>query len=260
MKIIDDIRRERKADWLLAKQMQAEQLRKASEANKDKFLKNFYDPDTPPEQKMTSRDVRDIPDGQVTPETRKHMFEMIQHAAERGPVDPAVSKRNTLDLIIGVRNGSINDMKDIDQSLANHDIDYNGFKLVEGEFLGRKTPEGQRLADLRARFMATYGNSVNPQNASGIKLAEGNKREYDLYSYIRRKEESVPPSQREDLYEPTSPNFIGKTPYARPMSPWEQSKLLDERTANSRKKPQAVEVPPPPREYPDATWDENARN
>lgn len=266
--IYKDTKRALKADWLMAKQEEELRLKKASETNKDDFLKNLYDPDLKPGERFTAKDILRIPSSQITPETREHLLKVREHEAEKKPISIGRASATALDLIVQVRNGTVKDMGPVDAALANGEIDYERFKQVEGELYGKRTPEGQLLGDIRSRFMQQYGPVVNPKDINGMQFEQGHIRQFALESYARRLEQTMPPEKRSDLYDPTKPEFIGNSPYAKGPTPYEIMQGTREfmkagqtPPAKAVPAPSVTPVARPPwlEQYPDAVKDAQGR-
>lgn len=211
----------KKTDALLARQLEHERLTKASEQAKDDILRNLYDPD-PNKTKITAQQILAIPHDQITPETREHLLRLQAARAEKAEVPVAVAKGNMIDLLMQIRSGAITDMDPITKALSERQIDYERYKQLQTELLDRKTPEGTFLAEAKGKFMNVYRDVVNPKDINGMHFNP--TRVYDLEHYIdmqvtalKAQGKSAPDITR-ILFDPSSPEFVGKSAYARPTS------------------------------------------
>jgi hypothetical protein len=150
-------------------------------------------------------------------------------------------------------------------ALGKDEIDYPRFKQVQQELVDLKTPEGESLGRQRADFMRQYSEVVNPRDSMGLKHESGYARNYNLEFYARQREQELRTSGKDphELYNPNSPDFLGKTSAARPPSAYQLQQEAAERLRNEAEARQKIErerkgleTPERPKEVPeDFTYD-----
>lgn len=156
-----------------------------------------------------------LPGASLEPGRIKTMVENGERITARldkaEPLGP-VSHQTTIDLLNRIRAtdpSRLTSNDDIYKAYADGKLNNTDFKFLQQEYQQMRTPEGQALAQDRARFFKQYagtiaGRSYDPVTGSPKLYAaemDARRREHDLQA------KGEDPHQ---LYDPASPNFLGK--------------------------------------------------
>lgn len=261
-----EVKRQNKIDDTNARMAANEQRKTTSDNTYDNFLKAMHDPD--PTKRPTYEMLRNIPNGTVLPGHLSEMYKSLDNAANKPPVTPQESQTNAIPLMQRVWSGDTGAIDDARKAFSDHKIGYSQLQEIQNQ--EKLDPDVKGKID---RFMKYYGNVVNPYDSA---LPSGHnpeniKKEYALSEYVRQSfEETMAKSGKTEalkLLDPTNPNFIGNSEYAKPTSAAElhAAAKTEQKTkglfgmlfgGSDDTKPAAEAAPPRPKAAPAAAqWD-----
>lgn len=219
--------RANRADALLQKQLQHEQLEKNSDAAEQQVMSSYFNPD-PTAERIPVKDILALDN--VTAAAKSRMLNIAFNAANKLEVSPAQSAENSAALMHDIWNGKITDIGTLRDQLANNKIRYGDYQNLEKEFLNPQDPATGTLRQSRADFFRSYTAVVNPIYADGTRDPENARREYNLFVAARQQEAAVRAKGGDpaDIYDPFSKDFIGRSPLARPVTPAEHKAYYSE--------------------------------
>jgi hypothetical protein len=126
-----------------------------------------------------------------------------------------VSHNTTMDLLNRMRatdETRLTDNTAIYEAYGAGKLSRADFTFLNGEFASARTPQGARLEKDRGEFFKRFAASVDGAMDFGGHSALGSQRMYAFEMEARRQEEDLRKQGKDphQIYDPSSPNFIGK--------------------------------------------------
>jgi hypothetical protein len=206
---------------------------------------------------ITENQIKTMPD--ISPASRERMLRFVKQEDMPEPL-PKISQNNSIEIFkrMGLpaddpnRISSVSQIRDMygNGMLTRADEDW-----LEKKFVDTKSPQGERLADVRKEFSKATAQVINKSTPLGGYLdPDGGLRVYAFEHMVDAKIEEYKAAGKNpfDLFDPSKPDYLGKAeilhspPYAPP--PLDQAAAIAAERLSRTVQPPATgsTIPPPP--------------
>lgn len=172
-------------------------------------------PQLPSDYWQKLKDLSKHPGAALEPGRIKTMVENGERITARldkaEPLGP-VSHQTTIDLLNRIRStdpSRLTSNDEIYKAYADGKLNNTDFKFLQTEYQQLRTPEGQALAQDRARFFKQYAGAIAGRSYDPV---TGSPKLYAAEMDARRLEHDLQSKNQDphQLYDPASPSFLGK--------------------------------------------------
>jgi hypothetical protein len=167
-----------------------------------------------------------------------------------------VSQSNAMDLFRRMNldetdPGKINDLRPVRDAYIGGGLTRADEEWLEKRFAEAKTPEGDRLTQVRSQFAKNFAHMIDASNDIMGKIdTTGKQKAYDFERYVDQRVNEYRAAKKSpfDLFDPAKPDFLGKPEildfFTSPMAQ-EMQKAARAMAAAQR----GPSIPPPPPGY-----------
>jgi hypothetical protein len=209
-------KRNEKADTVLARQNAREAAAKQSDSNLTQILQRLYDPDVPMDQKPSAKQVAQLPADAMTPGDRLTAFRVIE--SETKP--QALAKSSAIEANValkGVMDGSVG-RDEIHKLKIENKITKEDHNFLMSQLRDFPDDNGTPLGKKRAGFLKYIGRQIDESNAFTGKIDKaGGAKMWGYIQELDRRERELGPAEAHSLYDPSSPNYMGKPERIQPF-------------------------------------------
>ncbi len=213
--------RAQRADEGYARTVERQEKQDRSQDAENDALKNIYSPDPKQQSKVSAKSI--VNNDNLLPQTKKNLINIIEREA-KPETERRISEATTVDFLRRMRAPDadlpkiLNDAYDArgkDPGTAGS-LTRADFNEIRGEISGRRDPVQAALDKSRGEFFNRYISTIDPNRDKATGLggsALGDQKIYQAAQDAKRLER-VLESKGQDphsLYDPTSPNFFGKS-------------------------------------------------
>jgi hypothetical protein len=201
------------ADATRAERIQTQQQKQAMEHRENEVWADVYSP----APQISAQQIAVDPAFNGNPERRKQMIELINNPPGSG-VPAAQSYQAALSLLDRIRRPDgdaqkISDMAPLYDAAIQGKLNKSDFEFVKKEFTDIRTPGGEALKDLKTDFLKKMSPSINRSNPLfGKVIPIGEAKAYEFDRFVAHKIEAKRAAGQDptELFEPTSPAYLGK--------------------------------------------------
>lgn len=197
-------------DEELSRVRQERELKARSDAREQDFLKLLY-PENGKSQITTTQVVND-PD--LNREAKERLAGLIRREL-KPETDAQISKQTATDLFARIYlpendPNRISDVTAINQAMIDGKLNRTDFEWLRKEVTNLRTPEGQRLGDMKKELFNRYGALID-QSVFGKLDPTGKVQMYGYHVFVEQKIEQYRKEGKNpfDLFNPKSPDFLG---------------------------------------------------
>src|SRR5579884_3587753 len=229
------------SDAETARRIQTQQQHDAAMARVDEYLQN-------PSLKLT--DLPRDPVFRGRPDLL-HQAETIVNAVRNynpEKVDAMVSQTTTTDFMRRMLLPDNDPMQiktpdEIYRAFADGKLRKEDMNLLVGKLKDLQSDPNRRpMEKLREEFLKAIEPTIDPARAAGMKSAIGSQRLFELRVALMKKEAELGPNAS-SLYDPTSPNYVGKSDFLAPFTTSTMEGLQDRIRSMTGNKQSAVQQP-----------------
>lgn len=196
-------------DEALSRQENDRNAKVASDVAEVEFMKKLYSDDPAERAKATATSVLNDPN--MSREAKERQVRIIDREL-KPETATAVSNRNAIKILAGIRDGTIDNISKIYDARINGQVNRTDFEDLKKEFTEDETVEGKVLAKSRGEFMKRMERSIDGGMDQFGHSALGDQKIYQFEKDARRKEDELRKKNIDpmELYDPSSPQYFGK--------------------------------------------------
>lgn len=188
--------------------IQKAQIEQISDQNEVKMLQAIDSNDP----NFNLLDMEKTPSNQLTREA-KERIRSTYLAKLSGNEESAISKKNVADLTSQIYDGKMPTMAPAVKLLGEGGLTQSGFNFVQKQFDELRTPDGQKLSDLKGRLINGFKAQITGSNSLLGKLdPKGDENLYNFQWFIDKRITAYREAGKDwtELFDPSNANYIGK--------------------------------------------------
>lgn len=209
---------------------------------------------------ITENAIKTAPN--VSPESKMRMLSWVKREDMPEPI-AKVSQSNAMDLFRRMSldetdPGKISDLKPIRDAYIAGGLTRADEEWLEKRFTDARTPDGDRLTQIRSQFNKGVEASIDKSNPmQGVLDPSGKMKAYEFQHYIDQKVDEYRKAGKSpfDLFDPAKPDYLGKPEVLRPFQTTMQQSITNI-TSRLTGQPPPPGATPVPRRQPGETLDE----
>lgn len=246
------VQRAERVDESYRRTIEQQARKDASDERENEYIGKLYSGDTAEAAKVTSKAIATDP--RLSREARERMIGIVERQT-KAETPARVSQQTFVGLLRDLRATDTDTdtvmtkawdarLKDPGQAGSLSEHDFNQFRQ---EVIARKTPEGAALEKDRGQFFKNYAQSIVGR---GYDPVMGSPKLYEAEMDARRREADMRKAGKDphSLYDPSSPDFLGKPQWLQKAAGSMQGDLSTR--AETPKREDAMPAIPPPDQRP----------